>query len=56
MTVEELAQAYRDADQEYQFVIASGNIERLKFAKSTKKLAFAECNKAKKAEMRRAGF
>jgi hypothetical protein len=56
MSVEELAQAYRDADKEFQFAIASGDMERLKIAKANKRLAFAEYSKAKKAELRRAGF
>jgi hypothetical protein len=47
VTVEELAQAYRDADQEYQFAIASGNLERLRAAKMAKKTAFSEYKKAK---------
>ena len=56
MSVEELAQAYRDADKEFQFAIASGDMERLKVAKANKRLAFAEYGKAKKAELRRAGL
>lgn len=56
MNTEELAQAYRDAEKEFQFAIASGDMERLKIAKASKRLAFAEYNKAKRAELRRAKF
>jgi hypothetical protein len=56
MNVAELAQAYVDADQEYQFAIASGDMERLKIAKANKRQAFQEYSKAKKAELRRAGL
>jgi hypothetical protein len=53
MTVEELAQAYRDADQEYQFAIAAGNPERLRAAKLAKKTAFSEYKKAKIEQIRK---
>jgi hypothetical protein len=42
MGVEELAQAYRDADREFQFALASGDMERLKIAKANKRSAFVE--------------
>lgn len=56
LNVEELAQAYRDADKEFQFALASGDMERLKIAKANKRSTFAEYSKAKKAELRRSGF
>jgi hypothetical protein len=56
ISVEELAQVYRDADREFQFAIASGDMERLKIAKANKRAAFTEYSKAKKAELRRIGF
>jgi hypothetical protein len=56
VSVEELAQAYRDADREFQFALASGDMERLKIAKANKRSAFAKYSEAKKAELRRNGF
>jgi hypothetical protein len=56
VNVKELAQAYREAEKEFQFAIASGDMDRLKVAKANKRLAFAEYSKAKKAELRRSGF
>jgi hypothetical protein len=48
-TIDELAQAYRDAEQEYQFAMVSSDEDRLKAAIRAKSKAWNLYSKAKKA-------
>lgn len=51
-TVAELAKAYKEADQEYQYALASGDKDRLQAALAAKRKAFRDYSKAKKEQMK----